>query len=1152
MPPKSKPKSIEETYQKLDQREHILHRPGMYIGELKKHTEELWVFNGERMVKQMVDYSPGFMKIFDEILTNATDHSFRDSTVTSIKVDFDKKTGEITVWNNGTGIPIVEHKEHKMYVPELIFGQFLSGSNYDDTQTRTGAGTNGIGSKASNVFSKRFIIETVDSENKKKFIQEFTDNMSNRNEPKITSNSGKSYTKITFLPDYKLFGMRGLEKDTILLIQKRVLDCVACTNSNVQVCLNGEKLHGKGLVDYTKYFFDDNKIFTESHVEKVNGTEYIWELAIAPYDNYEQVSFVNGNATIQGGKHVDYILYQILNRLKKMIEDKKKLKDLKPAMIKERLFLFLRATVANPSFNSQTKEQLTTQSKDFGCNPNVSDTFITKLYKSSITDEIVEVYRLKETMDLKRQTDGKKKAKVFIPKLEDALWAGSAKSEQCTLILTEGDSAKTFAMWGRSIVGPEKYGVMPLKGKCLNVRDATVQQLINNEEINNLKQIIGLKEGVEYTSTKDLRYSKIMVLTDADQDGSHIKSLIVNWIHAQWPSLIKLNFLQTLRTPIVKVIRGKNIIEFYTEQDYEKWKESGVNTSGYEIKYFKGLGTSKKEDAKETFRKLEELKVDYYYKDKKCDDAILLAFEKDKNVNTTTKNAKNKKMEDNNSENSENNNTGEIIKCSDKRKQWLGKYDRNSYIKTTEKRISYQDLINKELIHFSIYDNLRSIPSMCDGLKPSQRKILYYMLKKNITKTIKVAQLSGYVSAETSYHHGEASLQGAIINMAQDFVGTNNINLLYPDGNFGSKIGLGKDAASARYIFTRLSDITTSIFRPEDLPLLNYLNDDGQPIEPEWFIPVIPMVLINGCEGIGTGYSTFIPPYNPKDIIDNLLRVLDDKDPIEMTPWFKGFGGNVESNGDGTYVTRGKWERITDYQLKITELPIGVGITAYKEFLESFIDGQSSQKKKGESNTQTKKPKFLFKDVQNKTLDENSQICFIIEFKSFEDLDDLIRYNRLEKELKLVKSFSINNMYLFDTDLVPVKYMTTTDILLDFYDIRIDFYIKRREHIIKRLREELEILKARVRFINEYINGSLVINKRSKEDIIADLEERKYPKVEKSFDYLIRMPIISLTSEKIDELNKTTKNKQSELDEMLKKDEKDLWKADLQNLSKFL
>lgn len=1563
----SKSKKIEDTYKKLTQREHVLERPGMYIGSVKKQMEELWVARETedgipRMEKVMVEYSPGFMKIFDEVLTNATDHSFRDSTVTTIKVEYSKETGEISVWNNGSGVPIQLHKEHNIYVPELIFGHLLSGSNYDDTNVRTGAGTNGLGSKLSNIYSTKFMVETIDSDEKKKFVQEFSNNMTERTKAKITSNSSKSYTKITFLPDYSRFDMEGLEDDTILLIRKRVLDCIACTNGNVQIYLNGDKLKGKGLIDYTKYFFEGEKVISEFHTERIknkNGevTEYVWEYAIVPYSHFEQVSFVNGNSTTQGGKHVDYILYQIINKLKKMLEDKKKLKELKPNFIKDKLFLFLRATVANPAFNSQTKEQLTTQSKDFGCNITVSDAFITKLYKSPITEEIVEFCKLKESASLAKVTDGKKTSKIYIPKLEDALWAGTMKSNQCTLILTEGDSAKTFAMWGRGIVGPEKYGVFPLKGKVLNVRDATISQLIGNEEINNLKQIIGLKQDKTYKDTSELRYGRVMVLTDADCvsgdtplllkddsnniftdtierltdnftqdvfsnkefgntdleiwtekgwtkinsimrhkvsktfyrvlthtgiidvsedhplltnncvekspkdcligdellhnfpvikenkidipnnlddltirelwkyaskckipyyqsyqknnlikelniikeqpiielnniniikkeeayvmglfwadgtsgiytwdynykpqnrpneykynrityswsisnnnmlflqkaknileqlynlefkiiecttlrynksykliinggiktkdivekytslfyykndckykngnkyipkeilnattqireqfligyyngdgyghdinrqkelkfdveskisaqclfilckslgyevsinilenkpkiisliltkghqqwnknkikkiinlgkidtyvydletenhhfqggvgqmivhncDGSHIKALLVNFFHYWWPSLIKLDYIQTLKTPIVKAIKGKKVLEFFTEQDYLKWKNTGINLNTYQVRYFKGLGTSKKEDAKDTFKRLEELKVDYYYKNNECDNAILLAFEKDKNIKAP------KKKEDKDSDDVSEDAVA-IIKCSDKRKNWLSNYDKHLYIDVNENRISYQDLINKELIHFSIYDNLRSIPSLCDGLKPSQRKILYYMLKKNKTQLIKVAQLSGYVSAETGYHHGEASLQGAIVGLAQDFVGTNNINLLYPDGNFGSRLSQGKDAASPRYIFTRLSDITPLIFNSDDTPLLDFLDDDGTPIEPEWYLPIIPMVLVNGCEGIGTGYSTYIPSYNPKDIVTNLIKMIDNEDfhPLPMKPYFKGFNGIVEEIEKGSYITKGKWEKLSDKQIKITEVPVGMGITIYKEFLESFIENNLS-KKVGDKTSKTKKKKFELKDVQNKTKDENDDICFIVEFKSESDLDDLIKSGTLEKELKLVKSFSTNNMYLFNESLILTKYDTPVDILLDFFDIRIQYYIKRRDYIIKKLKRELLILEAKARFIKEYIEGELAINKKSKDYIVSLLEEREYPLDEESYDYLLRLPIYSLTLEKINELNKQCENKRKELQFVKNKTPEELWKIDLEELLKKL
>lgn len=1127
--------TIEERYQKLTQAEHCLKRPGMYVGSTSRQLEDMWVFDNatKRMVKKTVEYTPAFLKIFDEVLTNATDHAARDSTVDKIKVDLDRELGQITVMNTGQGIPVVMHKDHNVYVPELIFGHMLSGSNYDDTQTRTGAGTNGLGSKLSALFSQRFHVETVDSERGLKFVQEYTDNMSKRSKPKITKTSVKSYTKITFIPDYARFHMKNLDDDAVGLLAKRVYDCIACTQPNVSIFFNGEKLKGKGLVDYIKYYFDEEKgvkVYAESSVGRIGNTELVWEYAVVPWEKFEQVSFVNGNSTYQGGRHVDHIMNQITAKLKTFLESKKKLKDVKTSMIKDRFFLFLRATVVNPSFSSQTKEYLTTQVRDFGCRIEVSDALISKLQKSQIVDEIIDMYKLREAHELSKKTDGNKKSRVIIPKLEDALWAGTYRSEQCTLVLTEGDSAKTFAMWGRSIVGSEKMGIFPLKGKVINVRDASVQQLLNNEEINNIKQILGLKQGKEYKDTKELRYGKLMILTDADHDGSHIKGLIINMFHYWWPSLLKMNFVQAMRTPIVKAIKGQRELEFFSQRDYEIWKETG-NTNGYQIKYYKGLGTSRKEDAKASFEKIDELRANFVYKDSNCDKAITLAFEKDKNVKPSKGSSSDGATD---------------VKMTDQRKLWLKGYDKDAQVDYSNNTVTYQDFIHKELIHFSIYDNTRSIPSLCDGMKPSQRKILHYMLDKNIVnKSIKVAQLSGYVSAETSYHHGEASLQQAIIGMAQNFVGSNNINLLYPDGNLGSRFQGGKDAASPRYVFTRLANITPLIYKKSDAPLLEYLDDDGQQIEPAWFIPVLPMILVNGCEGIGTGFSTYIPPHNPEEIIDNLIRVMDGKDPNEMKPYFRGFQGDIVEVEKGSYQSRGHWTRVNDTQIRVTELPVGMWVTPYKEYLESHIDTGKKEQSKG-------KASFVLKDVQNLTTDENSGINFLLEFKSKSDLDTFVSNPNVEKELKLLKCFNTNNMYLFDDNLIPMRYKTVNDILLDFYDIRLEFYEKRKQYLISKLQEELDILQSKVRFILGVLDGSIELRNTPKAQVIEKLEQMKLKKVEGNYDYLVRMPLLSLTKERVTELKNEETSKRQELETIKKTTEKEMWKNDLEQVKKAL
>jgi DNA topoisomerase-2 len=1111
-------RSIEEIYKKMSQREHILHRSNMYIGDTRQHNEEMWVYSDTgRMELKTISYSPGFLKIFDEVLTNALDHSTRDPTVTKIKIDFDIPNGEIQVFNDGAGIPVQIHNEHKVYVPELIFSHLLSSSNYDDNQKRIGAGVNGLGVKLANIYSTSFKLETIDSDAQLKFVQEYSENMSKISKAKVTKNTGKSFTRVTFTPDYSRFGMKGLDPDTTALLYKRVYDSIACTNERVKVYLNGGMIKGKGLSDYAKFFFDQEKIITETWVSPTNK-ELVWEYALVPADDYFQMSFVNGNCTFQGGKHVDYILYQITSKLKTMIETKRKIKEIKPSLIKDRLFLFLKATIVNPQFSSQTKEQLVTQSKDFGSRPEVSDAFIAKLYKTKIVDEITDVLKVKESIELKKKTDGKKSSKVFIPKLEDATFAGTKDSVKCTLLLTEGDSGKTFAMWGRP--NADYFGVFPLKGKLLNVRDASVSQLINNEEINNLKQILGLKQGVVYTDASQLRYSRICILADADQDAQHIKGLLVNVFHMWWPSLLKCKepFITTLRTPIVKVSKGKKTHEFFTEQDYEEWIKATGDYSTWNTRYYKGLGTSTKVDSKSIFTRFNQLKLDYFYKDSGCDESMLLAFEKDK------------------------------------RKEWLGKYNRDLYIPSTVNKVPFNDMIHKELVHFSIYDNVRSIPNIMDGLKPSQRKIIYYCLQKNITSEIKVAQLSGYVSAETAYHHGEASLQQAIIGLSQDFIGSNNLTLLRPESCFGSRL-TGKDSASPRYIFTHLEKWTSIIFDKRDSECLRYNQDDGKQIEPEYFVPIIPMVLVNGCEGIGTGYSTNIPSFNYSDIIQNIKSLLDGKSKdtlIELKPWYKNFKGQIihDDENPGSYTSSGVITRLDDKRITISEIPVGTWLTPYKEFLETLCEGYSSTSTASTVKRVSHPLTGLLKNVVNNTVDENTDIRITLEFVNKDALDKLYTENTLLKHLKLTKTISTNNMYLFNRHHEITKYDNPNDILLDYFTTRLEYYSTRKQILINKLEHDISFNEEKVRFIKGYLDKSIIVVDATEAQVVSQLETLQFKKFNNSYEYLLSLQIRALTKTKMDSLIGLLSSKHNELSILISTSERDLYRNDLDNLLK--
>jgi DNA gyrase/topoisomerase IV subunit B len=1333
-------KTIEETYQKLTQREHVLKRGGMYLGSTELISKEMFVYNLEtqKIHSKVVEYNPGLLKIFDEILTNALDHAGRNpDTLDKIKVNIGES---ITIWNNGPGIPTEIHKEHGIHVPELLLGTLLSSSNYDDNEDRTGAGTFGIGGTAANIYSKSFTIETVFCGSK--YIQTFTDNMSTKSKPKITKVKSSDYTKITFTPDYIRFGMEGMTPDTCQVLYKRVLDCIVCTTGKVSVYLNDTKIKGKGLVDYIKYYENIQLLAWES-----TDTKYNWEYAVCLADTYDHVSFVNGTNTVDGGRHIDYIVNGVTSKLKAEIEKKKKLENVKLANIKDSIMIFVNCTVPNPKFSSQSKETLVTQFKDFKTKIEISDKFIEKLYKSEITTRVIEISKAKDIIDHKKQTDGKKKSKVIIPKLEDAIWAGTKRSNECTLILTEGDSASTFGKWGRTAVkdGIEKFGVMPMKGKVLNLRDATLSQLTKNEEINNIKQILGLQSGVKYTSTDSLRYGRVLMLTDADSvtgdtplllknpetgdihietierltdsftsdgnreygeteyqvwtdsgwtriqsvmrhkvkktiyrvlthsgvvdvtedhslltenkveiapkdckvgdkllhsfptfdnlskksemsldeafkmgenfleneyigeheilngslkvkesfisglripdvmrinkrktqvlfvlfksmgynvvlnvnkydeialsiseneifatneknkiikivnlgeteqyvydlttenhhfqagvgemivhntDGSHIKGLLINMFHFWWKELLDIGFVVSMKTPIIKVVSGKKSIEFFNQNDYDKWLQLGGKGKA---KYYKGLGTSTATEAKDLFSRYEILQVKYKITNE-CDSKILLAFGKGK-ASVKSK---------------------EKTSDADKRKEWLKGYKKDSYLDTnSNEKVSYSDFIEKELIHFSIYDNQRSIPNICDGLKPSQRKILFTLLNRPDNE-IKVAQLSGYVAAECEYHHGETSLQQAIINMAQDYIGSNNINLLQPIGSFGSRYS-GKDAASPRYIFTRLCKITRVIFNKADTDLLPKQIEEGKEIEPEYFLPIIPMVLVNGCLGIGTGFSTSVPMYNPKDLITCIKNKLKgSNESTELKPWYKSFTGSITYEND-LYICVGKIKKITPLKYEITEIPIGTFVTPYKDYLESLE---------------------ILSNVTNYTTDENTGIRFIVEFKEIpKDEAEII------KQLKLSKSISTNNMHLFTTECVPKKYNTPMEIIDEYYILRLALYEKRRLRIISVLQNEIHLLSEKMRFIQGYLDNTIILHNTKLVQLELVLETLKFKKIDDSFNYLVNLPLVTLTNERLEKLKNELQTKEGLLKDTQNTTAKCMWCLELDELLKLL
>ena len=595
---------MEETIQKVTHVQHILLRPDSYVGPTEKSAGNYWVLDDQKFVQKPITYSPALLKIFDEILVNAIDrNSLHPDEAKNISVLVDRESGLISVENTGPlgGITVEKHPTEGLWNPELTFGHLLTSTNYNDNEQRLTGGRNGYGAKLANVYSKLFVVTIKDGVNKVKYQQKWENNMTKCNPAKITKYAGKeSSVNICFQPEWSRFGMSELDESLYKIIEKRVWDAVVCTSPKCKISFQGSVIKKISFDNYCKMYLDnDTKVVVQSTDR--------WTVAVAPSDSgFQQVSFVNGICTTKGGSHVDHVANGITSGI---IDELGKKIQLRPQYVKSTMFLFVRATLVNPSFGSQVKSDCTSKVQSFGSSFQFPQTFVKSILKTGIQDEVLALSKFREQKELKK-TDGARKSKITgIPKLDDANWAGTAKSGQTTLIVTEGDSAKALAIAGLTVVGRDRYGVFPLRGKCKNVREASVKQLMTNQEFSDLKKILGLQQEKEYTSLSELRYGHLMIMTDADNDGSHIKGLILNMIEYFWPSLLTLGFVVSLVTPIIKASKGSQSQSFYTDSAFREWW--GEGKSGWNVKYYKGLGTSTSKEAQEYFRNLANLTVKF-------------------------------------------------------------------------------------------------------------------------------------------------------------------------------------------------------------------------------------------------------------------------------------------------------------------------------------------------------------------------------------------------------------------------------------------------------------------------------------------------------------------------------------------------------------
>jgi DNA gyrase/topoisomerase IV subunit B len=769
--------------------EHIYNVTDTYIGSDEKMPRSERVLNLEKMCfeEEEITLPEGVERIFIEISSNAGDNVARSlrSGINPGEVTVTMDKHSITVRNGGIPIPIEIHPTEKVWVPHLIFGMLHSSSNYDKTKVRTECGRNGYGAKLTNIFSKLFTVTIGDEHNKRWYRQTWTDNKRSTTDPEIKENyTGKSFVEITYEMDFERFGYTEYPDAAFRLFSRHCADM--SFSGKVPVSFNKTKLNLQKSKDYAKLYLGKDGVKNSivyyqwpegTPIEIKKGVKYSTQAGVVPVieicavdtpDAAINVSFVNGMWTRNGGVHADAafkaVSTTLLNTINNANNKKKRKKDTKTFKltikdVKNHVSTFVSCWIGNPKFDSQSKRALMSPAPKI----TIDEEILKPIMKWDLMHRLYAELEAKH-FKASTKTDGKKKKYLGPIKGEDANHAGTAKSENCTLYITEGNSAMGFATKMLSLYekGRDYIGLMPLKGKPLNVMNAEAAVINENDEICELKEMLGLCEMTNYLvedNFKTLRYGSLVILADADTDGKHILGLIINLFYVKYPSLLARGYVKYLRTKIVDVRKGtgknQKVLKFYSDHEYDLWREKTPDYKSWHHSYFKGLGSSEDEDIAEEFQAPRVVQCFY---DDKAPEALQLAFHK---------------------------------KQADARKDWIKNWEPD-YSVEQMKLQPISSFINHEFIQFSINDVGRSIPKMMDGMKIGQRKVVWGSMNKwkksagtDKAIKIKVGNLASYVSESTNYHHGPASLCDTIVHMVHDFTGSQNMPWFQANGQFG-------------------------------------------------------------------------------------------------------------------------------------------------------------------------------------------------------------------------------------------------------------------------------------------------------------------------------------------------------------------------------
>lgn len=1109
----------------LRQTDHVLKRPDMYIGDKETTTGNTVVYSKGSLSEKNITVSNWLVKLLDEAFSNATDNSMRNSSNRTTKIEVSIDSESIEIYNNGKSIPIEQQMspvDGKMYyIPEIAFGRLNSSSNYDDDKKRTFIGVNGVGIKLVNIFSSLFEVTIINSG--RKYYQKFENNMNVIHAPVIGTTKSEDSVRIKFCPDFKRLNIEKIDKETYAVLSKRVYD--GCLYP-VDITLNKKQIP---RMTFEAYVIEYLKMFGLDHSEMVFYSTSSVQIGYLVDRKKRVHSYVNNVCTKENGNHVDNFFKQLREALPESFDN--------PANVS---VLFMNQTVENPTFGSQSKNKLTSK--------------ITTNLKG-LCKKIVNETKLKEFLDNKSLKTINRKLKVKRPileKLQDANFASTKSGHECTLFVTEGNSATSMVQSCYDLLGHDYYGIFSLTGKILNVRKATPEDAINNTVVSELLIAIGLEFGKDYTTTNKLRYGKIVCVKDADTDGAAIMGLVLNVFHTYFKSLLHLDFFYEFITPMVQVydVNGDRN-EFYNLAEF---RDHIKKTKSKSVKYIKGLASNSERDTRRYFENYADYLIPII-PDDRSDYWMDIAY--------SGKNG-----------------------FTDLRKQWVGLCDEDTYLpRVKNEPIEISQFIRYDLILYSYDACERSIPSVYDGLKPTQRKILYTLFSQsNPYNKRKVFQLTAETTKQAQYHHGDQSLNGTIMAMMQTWCGSNTIPLLDHEGFIGSRFGQGLDGGAPRYVSVMLSKIARLIYPKEDDCLLATREEDGIVVEPKFYVPIIPMILINGTKGLGVGYMSNVPLHSPQDCINYIREFLKNKksDVTQTIGWcYPGFKGTIEHTDKGytTYGVRSfvnppviktkkgeldafcKTDRVHDPTLgplsynpcfvKITEIPIGVGLNNFTSKLVEYLSKQASVKSKKEP--KPKKGDLVgLVDYKDNSSAGNDAVKEKIEYYLKIDNPDPNTAETTLNGIMSNKSILItSSMVLFNKHIQIQKFDTIYEIIKEFIEERYQLYIKRKSNQLAELNESKKQLDNKARFIKEIIDKKFDPRNIKTVDLQKILDER-FDTYKGSHGYLVNLPIRVMTHEEYKKLLQQVKAATKEIETVTNTSIEDMWNRDLDKLQEAL